>query len=372
LIDKKAISAGAFISSATRHIYMTPGSVIGAAAPVMAMPGQGPQAMPESYEEKITSAVRAMVRSSAESHGHRPEVFDAMVDRNQGLKIDGKVLVPEGKLLTLTTKEAEMKLNGKPLLSLGTIPDLQTLIANVGGSGVQVKTLEATGFEKVARFITLISPFLLTAGMALGYLEFKTPGFGFFGILAGLCFVVYFFGHSVAGLSGHEPLLIFLAGVILIVLEVVLFPGLLLPTITGVLLILFAFAFSRVDFYPGAEVLPSWSQFQGPLTQTLYSLLGGFALMALFARWIPNAWLTRGLEEATIHGPSSKIRGGIQVGDSGISSTVLRPSGVGVFGDRSYDVISRGLMIEKGVRVRVVEVSEFRIVVEEEAEGGRL
>src|SRR5213594_3403811 len=38
-VNKDAFSAGAFISVATRHIYMAPGSVIGAAAPVMLSPG---------------------------------------------------------------------------------------------------------------------------------------------------------------------------------------------------------------------------------------------------------------------------------------------------------------------------------------------
>ena len=40
-VDRKAFSAGAFIAVATQKIYMAPESVIGAAAPLMMMPGTG-------------------------------------------------------------------------------------------------------------------------------------------------------------------------------------------------------------------------------------------------------------------------------------------------------------------------------------------
>src|SRR3954466_12388065 len=41
-VNRKAFSAGAFISVATQEIYMAPQSVIGAAAPIMMVPGGGP------------------------------------------------------------------------------------------------------------------------------------------------------------------------------------------------------------------------------------------------------------------------------------------------------------------------------------------
>ncbi len=364
LIDKKAISAGAFISAATRHIYMTPGSVIGAAAPVMAAPGQGPQVLPESYEEKITSAIRAMVRSSAETNGHRPEVFDAMVDRDQGLKIEGKEIIPAGKLLTLTTKEAEQKVGGKTLLSSGTAPDLKAFVSQISGPNTKIVTLVPTGFEKVARFITMISPFLLTAGMALGYLEFKTPGFGVFGISAVLCFLIYFLGHYIAGLSGYEPALIFFAGVALLVLEIYFLPGLLIPSITGILLILFAFAFSKIDFYPGHNAFPRWNQLQAPLIQTTYSMLGGLFLIALLAKFIPSRWITQKLEEATVAGASVTANSKIKVGSEGVSVTVLRPSGTALFSNEFYDVVTSGMMIEQGAKIRVLSADALRVVVE--------
>src|SRR5262249_12851206 len=69
-VNKDAFSAGSFIAVATRRIYMAPESVIGAAAPIVLSPGGGGvEKVSDTYERKMTSAVRAMVRTSAEKNG---------------------------------------------------------------------------------------------------------------------------------------------------------------------------------------------------------------------------------------------------------------------------------------------------------------
>ena len=88
-VNQKAYSAGAFISAATDKIFMAPGSVIGAASPVMMIPGQGVQELPKAFEEKLNSAMRALVRSVAQEKGHNPDAFEAMVDADRGLTVDG-------------------------------------------------------------------------------------------------------------------------------------------------------------------------------------------------------------------------------------------------------------------------------------------
>jgi membrane-bound serine protease (ClpP class) len=113
-VNKSAFSAGAFISVATKRIFMAPGSVIGAAAPIILSPGgEGVEKIPDTYEKKMTSAVRAMVRTSAEKNGYNIAVVEAMIDKTKGLTIDGQVIAKEGEILTLTNTEAE-KEYGKP------------------------------------------------------------------------------------------------------------------------------------------------------------------------------------------------------------------------------------------------------------------
>ena len=106
-VNDKAYSAGAFISVATQEIYMAPVSVIGAAAPILMSPGGGPGEMPNTMEVKMTSGISAMIRATAERHGHDPEVVEAMIDKSKELVRDGKVLSEKGQILTLTNTEAE-------------------------------------------------------------------------------------------------------------------------------------------------------------------------------------------------------------------------------------------------------------------------
>src|SRR5688572_23273662 len=89
-VNRKAFSAGAFIALATKSIYMAPESVIGAAAPMLMSPTGGVEGMPETVEAKMTSAVRALVRTRAEKNGYNIAVVEAMIDKSRELTIDGE------------------------------------------------------------------------------------------------------------------------------------------------------------------------------------------------------------------------------------------------------------------------------------------
>src|SRR5207244_3906446 len=102
-VNTKAFSAGAIIANATDKIFMAPGSVIGAATPIAVIPGLGIQELPPAEREKMNSATRALVRSTAQQKGHNGDVFEAMVDKDRGLVIDGVSLCESGRLLTLTS-----------------------------------------------------------------------------------------------------------------------------------------------------------------------------------------------------------------------------------------------------------------------------
>ena len=68
----------------------------------------------------------------------------------------------------------------------------------------------------VAVWLNAISTILLGVGLLALYIEFKTPGFGIFGIVGIICLAIVFLGSYVAGLSGHEPMLVFGLGLILV------------------------------------------------------------------------------------------------------------------------------------------------------------
>ncbi|SDU04046.1 membrane-bound serine protease (ClpP class) [Verrucomicrobium sp. GAS474] len=374
-IDKKAASAGAFIASSTRRIYMAPGSVIGAATPVMIGSGGSPEKLPESYEKKLISFFDATGRATAERHGHNPEVFAAMVNSERGLVVDGATLVPKGRIVTLTNLEAERRYGTPPrnLLSEGTVPTLGELARKLAGPDVRIETLKPTGFETLARFLVRIAPLLLTLGMILGYLEFKAPGTWFFGIAAGLCFLLFFLGSYVAGLSGYEPLILFLLGLVLIAVEIFFLPGFIVPVATGLLLLLLAFVWAMAGQTAGpGQGFPSLHDLRGALLRLAFATIMAGAAVALLTRYVLKSGIaTRTLEAATGHGPAlpaGSYVALVRVGDTGRTATALRPSGAALFqqedGPHRIDVVSDGGFLPEGARVRVTRIEGIRVVVQ--------
>lgn len=67
------------------------------------------------------------------------------------------------------------------------------------------------------------------------------------------------------------------------------------------------------------------------------------------------------VETATARG----AEGEALLGKEGVTACVLRPAGIAIIDGRKVDVVTRGAYIDANVRVRVIERSGNRIVVEE-------
>ena len=372
-VNKKAFSAGAFISFATQKIYMAPQSVIGAAAPIVLSPGgDGVEKLPETYEAKMSSAVSALVRANAQKNGHNVEVADAMVKKDKELKIGDKVLNEKGQILTLTDTEAAELYDDKPLLSAGTFDSLDALLKELGSSEAVAKRIEPTGAEQVATWINMIAPLLLIIGAIGGYLEFKTPGFGVPGIVAIVAFSLYFFGGYIAGLSGALWILVFAVGLILLISEFFVHPGTVAPGLIGAALMFVAIVMAMVDTYPGAPTLPTtpiaWNSLQQSFKNIVVATLGSFVLMIILARFLPKTSIYTRLVSQTASGvKSEKVEERKRIlreGQIGVAISALRPGGKAQFGDEILDVISQGDLLPKGQKVKIIGHSGTEAVVE--------
>ena len=368
-VNAKAFSAGAFISVATQKIFMTPGSVIGAAAPIILSPGGGGvEKTPETYEVKMTSAVSALVRASAEKNGHNKAVIQAMIDKSRGLTIDGEVIVKEGQILTLTNLEAEKEYDGKPLLSAGTVDSMDALLDKLGYGNAKRVEIKPTGVETLGFWINTISPLLLIIGIAGIYIEFKTPGFGLPGIVGIAAFAIYFFGGYVAGLSGFEWIAVFVLGLILVALEMFVHPGTILPGLLGAVLMLVALVMAMVDIYPGMPSVPTLPQLKLPLQDLLIALVGSLIAVFLLSRVLPKTPVYRLLVSHSASGVGSvaqqEQKQASRLGQVGTAISSLRPGGKAQFGDEIIDVISQGDMIAKGQKVRIIGHSGTEAIVE--------
>jgi membrane-bound serine protease (ClpP class) len=370
-VNRKAFSAGAFISVATRKIYMAPEGVIGAATPVMLSPTSGgPEGMPESVEAKITSGISALIRATAKKNGHNPDVVDAMIDRTKELKIGDKVLTEKGQILTLTADEAVEKYGEPPtpLLAAGIVHSLDQLLVELGAVDAKVTYIEPTGAERLAFWINKISPLLLLVGMVCVYIEFKTPGFGLPGIVGIIAFAIYFLGGYVAGLSGIEWVAVFVLGLTLLVLELFVFPGTIVLGLSGALLLVVSLVMATVDFYPGMPAIPSLPMLELPLMNLGIAMAGAIVIGALIARFLPQVPMVGGMISQSASGSQTvtalEQRHSARLGSEGVAISPLRPGGKAQFGDELVDVVTQGEMIGKGTRIRIVGHSAAEAVVE--------
>lgn len=369
-VNHKAFSAGAFISVATQRIFMADRSVIGAAAPILMLPGGSVEKTPDTMEAKITSGVSALVRTCAEKNGYNKEVIEAMIDKNKELVIDGKVINAKGNILTLTSLEAEMKYGQppQPLLSSGTFPDLDSLLAFLAEKEAVMVRIQPTGSEKLASWLNAISPVLLIIGIVGLYIEFKTPGFGLPGIVGLTAFGLYFFGSYIAGLAGLEWAAIFVIGLVLVLIELFVFPGTLVLGLSGFLLIFAAIIMAMVDVYPGMPALPTLPQLKIPILSLSIAIFGSLIIGFLLTRLLPRTPLYHALVSQTASGVTSDLElteeYNKRLGSIGVSVSSLRPGGKAQFGEQIIDVISQGEMIEKGQPVKIIGNSTHAAIVE--------
>lgn len=379
-VEKDALSAGAILSIACKEIFMSEAAIIGSALPISISPfGGGVQELPDDVKEKILSAVRAIVTSLAQENSYREDVVIAMVDPEHDDLFDGdKLLCPKGKLLNLTARDAKRisSETGKPLFASAMLEDIPAVLKKLDYNNYELISFKEEEADKLARIITALGPLLLGLGVLALWIEFKTPGFGIFGI-SGICLlVIYFFGHYIAGLAGMEEIALIALGFILLAIEIFLIPGFGITGISGILCIFIGAGLAVIPQLP--NVLP----LEGvePISKLLYvaeavkSLLmtivvvtvGIFALRKILPKtpFYSKMVLTSGLSSADGFTSSSdaKQRESL-LGKTGISQTALHPSGFVIIDGKRVDVLTEGEYIPAKQKVEVIHADGFSVKV---------
>jgi len=375
-VNQKALSAGALVAAGTDAIYMHPVSTIGAAAIVS---GNGAE-IPDIMRAKIESAFNAFVRAVSKSKGRNPDVIRAMMITDEYYDF-GEIQVEEGELLSLTADEAVMEFQGKPLLAKGIVESIDDLLEKEGLAGVEVVSAQPTGMEKLAYWVAAFSGILILVGIGGAYLEMKTPGFGMGGGISLLAFSLFFFGNYAAGnMAGYGLMLLFLLGVVLVVFELFILPGMIVPGVIGGILVLGTLFFAMVDGFAfddnavrGWDAAGALDFINRPALNLAVGLLGSTVLMMLMMRYLPNAPLFNRLvmNKVLASGDSTgldSVSGGTgeHVGLRGVSITDLRPAGKGDFDGRVLDVTAANGFIAEGKHIVVSAEDGLRILVNEE------
>src|SRR5213082_110627 len=367
-INTNAGSAGALIVIATQHIYMAPVSAIGAAAPILST-GEDLSA---TAKEKTISYWSALIRGSAIKNGHNPDLAEAFMNKEKEVKIGNRVVHPKGAVLTLNAQEATEKINGKPLLAEGVADSIADLTKKAGLKG-NIVTIEPTGFEHIAFWITALAPLLLLGGILGAYLEFKIPGVTWPGIISAICFALFFLGHYLAGLAGWEVVALFVLGIVLVLIEILFFAHTTIVFgVVGVFLMLASLLWTMIDHYPGQNFLPTGNMLAVPLLNMFIAIVGSFIIIALLARYLPRTSIYRRFALIDANPPGPSLAGvprqfttalALTPGMQGTAVTVLRPSGKARFADRVVDVVTEGEFIGPQTPVTVILTDGMRVVV---------
>jgi len=364
-VNTNAGSAGALIAIGSKKVFMAPVSAIGAAAPVV---GSG-EAIPVTMNAKIVSYYSGYFRSVAEKNGYYPQLVDGFINLDKEVKIGDEVINPKGALLTLSAQEAVREVGGRPLLASGIADDVKQVAEMVGLASSEMIRIEPSGFEKISQWITMFAPLLLLGGAIGAYLEFKSPGFGVAGTISALCFLLFFTGHYIAGLTGLEVVAIFGLGVLLVVIELVFFPGVIVVAATGVALMVGSLFFAMVDFYPTQPFVFSFDLVARPMANLGIAIIATIGGVSLLARFLPDLPIFRRLMLAKALPLGSSLPRARhhtefpEIGDAGVVVSTLRPSGAARIGAKVVDVVADGEFLEAGTSVRVTAVEGKRIVV---------
>jgi membrane-bound serine protease (ClpP class) len=340
-IHPRAISAGALISLACDNVLMSEGATIGAATPIQAGGGQA-----EAVGEKMVSYMRAEMRATAEANGRRGDIAEAMVDSE--VVIDG--IVDAGKLLTLDTDQA-IKLG----IADGRSDDMEAVLEALTLEAPVLVTSELNWGEEIARWLTepTVSGLLLSIGMLGLMIAFYTRTVGAFTVAGFIALGLFFGGHAVVHLVGWEEALLFLAGVILVILEIFFVPGFGVPGVLGLICVITALVLSLIG-------MPINVSFQTGLladamTRVLLSLLGAFVLALVAMRMLSRTSFGRALvlEQAESGWLSAPAASDLE-GRVGEALTDLRPAGKIVIDGKRYEAASEREFVPRGARVRVI------------------
>jgi len=347
-VDKRAISAGSLIALSCDKIVMVPGASMGATT-VVDQTGK-------KQAEKAQSYMRSEMRSTAERTGRRKDIAEGMVDER--VEIEG--LVDSTQLVTLTSEEAM----GYGIADT-VLTDLNEVLKYCNNENAQVIEISVDWAESFIRFINhpIITSILMMVIMVGMFMEIKTPGWGVPGTASLIALALFFGAGYVLEIASIMDILLFLAGVLLLVVEIFVIPGFGVFGIAGIILMMVGLFLGLVSDFPLID---------GDILElAVMQLAGAFILSGILIYILAktltktkvwNKLILRDNIEAKSGYTSNKKFTHLNKKE-GKALTDLRPAGTVIINDQRYDAVTQGEYIEKGNKIKVIEIEGSKIVV---------
>ncbi|CAK7043898.1 MAG: hypothetical protein PETM_01834 [Petrimonas sp.] len=366
-IDNNAASAGALISIACDSIFMRSAASIGAATVVS---GQDGSKAPDKYQ----SYMRGMMRATAESHGRDTVIQnrDTLIEWKRDPKVaeamvDEKIVIPgfadSTQILTLTASQA-VELH----YCDGIAENInQIAVQYLGYRDYDLETYNPTLYDRIKGLLMngVLQAILIMLIIGGIYFELQTPGIGFPTAVAVTAALLYFTPLYLTGYAQNWEVLLFVLGLILIVFEIFVIPGFGVAGISGIILVFTALILALVGNIHFDFSGLSLRQLFRAIMVVFAGIGMGLALIIYMSSRIgkPGIFSRVALvsdQEGYVSVPMEPLT---LVGQTGIASTVLRPSGKIRIGDQHYDAVSMKGFIEKGDEVVVKRYENFQLYV---------
>jgi membrane-bound serine protease (ClpP class) len=387
-VPREALSGAAIAALGCDEIVMSPQAVLGDAGPIF----QGEDALFRHAPEKIRSHLAQKIRGLAQAKGRSPALAEAMVDMNLVVyqvknKRIGNLAFLSQHDIDSEDKPAEWERikpvresgNGHFLEVSGTRAVELQLAQATADSREELKTrfglktldvIQPTGVDTAVYILNLpiITGLLFVIGLIALYVEVHSPGIALGGLIAGLCFALFFWSRFLGGTADWLDVLLFVAGVVFLAVEIFVLPGFGVAGLTGLLLLVASLILASQRFF-----LPSNAEQLQTFGNTLVVLVSSGVVFTVTAIALSRhlgslpflGRLTLAPPETAAMGddPSGHAGAVLQVGETGVADTFLRPAGKGRFGELQVDVVTDGEFITKGSEVRIIEIRNHRVVV---------
>lgn len=372
-IDKNAASAGALISIACDKIFMAPGSTMGSASVV----DQDGNLLPDKYQ----SYMRGIMRATAESHGmdtiivtnraggadttyeykRDPLIAEGMVD--QRTVIEG--LVDSTKIVAFTPSEAI-----KWGYCEGEYESIEEILEAENIEDYDITTVVKTTMDKLIGFLN--SPGFRGALIMIMFwgivFEIRTPGVGFPLAAAVFAALLYFGPLYIEGLAANWEILLFIAGLVLIGLEIFVIPGFGISGISGITLVVGSLILSMIRNDMFDFTWSGTSEITRAMTVVLTSLFLVMVGVIIFGKGMVSSRLfKRIVHQDTLAdakaGATAKPEDNL-IGQEAICHSDLRPMGSVKINDEFMEATTYGGHIHAGEKVKVIGITNGVLIVE--------
>jgi membrane-bound ClpP family serine protease len=393
-IPKEAFDTAAVVAFACSEIVMSEDGSLG-----QFIRPQGPPL----FNPGELAAFKPALKKYMDQRNYDPLIADALLDpdfelvrvrsRNGALErrlMSGEELALDQKAANpIWQLESQIKHRGQPFVLDARMAkelhvarhvvrgrDVNEVYSEYGIESSQVKDITPDWVDQIADVLRhpFVGFLLVMIGITCLILELKIPGATAPGVIAAICFVLFFWAQS--RLNGQIiilAILLFVLGLILVGIEIFVMPGFGFVGIAGILLMVIGLGLATVERMPHSE--SDWLELGAKFTQFgLGMILAGFTAI-LLARYLPSIPIANRMVlpppgERTESGDEAPALPGVEqaaalLGAVGTAATTLRPAGMARFGEQYVDVVTEGSFIPAGARLQVIEVEGNRIVVKE-------